>query len=48
MKEAAAVQGKPWKSAFVGHEINAADEEKERQRLLLERFQEEVRAWQHV
>ena len=36
------LQGKPWKSAIAGHEISAADEEAERQRLLLERFQEQV------
>lgn len=41
-------QGKPWRSALAGHDIDAADEGKERQRLLLERFQEEVRACQHV
>ena len=42
------MQGKPWRSALAGHDIDAADEEKERQRLLLERFQEEVRACQHA
>jgi hypothetical protein len=36
------MQGQPWDSVFVGHNINLAQAEKERQRLLLERFQEEV------
>lgn len=42
------LQGKPWRSAIAGHEIGAADEEKERQRLLLERFQEEVSITQRL
>jgi hypothetical protein len=38
------MQGKPWNSAIAGHEIGAADEEAEKQRLMLERFQEQVSA----
>ena len=45
---ATALQGKAWRSALAGHDINAANEEAERQRLLLERFQEEVRALQSM
>lgn len=41
-------QGKPWRSAIAGHEISASDEEQERQRLLLERFQEEVHFTHHT
>lgn len=36
-------QGQPWKSAIAGHDINPVQAENEKQRLLLERFQEEVR-----
>ncbi len=35
-------QGQPWKSAIAGHEIDPVQAESEKQRLLLERFQEEV------
>lgn len=36
------VQGQPWKAALAGHEIDPLQAESEQQRLLLERFQEEV------
>jgi hypothetical protein len=35
-------QGQPWSSAIAGHEINPVQAENDKQRLLLERFQEEV------
>ncbi|CAL8461738.1 g1269 [Coccomyxa elongata] len=36
-----AEKGQPWKSAIAGHEIDPVQAESEKQRLLLERFQEE-------
>ena len=36
-------QGEPWTSVFVGHDINPLTQQEETQRLMLERFQEEVR-----
>lgn len=36
-------QGEPWTSVFVGHDINPVTQQEETQRLMLERFQEEVR-----
>lgn len=36
------LQGEPWTSAIVGHEINPAKQQEEQQRLMLERFQAEV------
>jgi hypothetical protein len=42
------VQGEPWPSLFVGHELDAMAQEQERQRLMLERFQNEVcPCWNH-
>ena len=39
----ALLQGEPWTSAVAGHNINPLQAESETKRLLLERFQEEVR-----
>eukprot|EP00884_Botryococcus_braunii_P023417 jgi/Botrbrau1/975/Bobra.114_1s0016.1 len=38
---AKAEKGEPWASAIAGHELNIVEQEEERKRLTLERFQEE-------
>ena len=41
-------QGDPWPSAIKGHEMDVVTQQAEQQRLMLERFQREVRARAHV
>ena len=37
------MQGETWGAAFAGHEVNLFSAEEDRKRLMLERYQEEVR-----
>ncbi len=37
-------QGEPWRSALRGHELDPVTQQQDQQRLMLERFQNEVRA----
>ncbi len=37
------MQGEPWRSAIAGHDLDPATQQADQQRLMLERFQAEVR-----